>query len=121
MPLRWLAEDEKHPVRPDLPVLRHLTFTEVHAIELGVYIGLLAFFAVRIGRTGEIMTLLIGIVRFTMSDGRAKSGATKVTHRIGFHDVRKEPQYFGAGFLFVFGPAMVGVRVWSAFGLGTFV
>ena len=121
MPFRWLEEDDKHPVRLDLPVFRHLTFTEVHAIELGVYLGLLAFFAVQAGRTGEIMTLLIGIVRFTMSDGRAKSGATKATHRIGFHDVRSEPQYFGAGFLFVYGPAMIGVRVWSALGFPALV
>lgn len=52
MPLRWLPEDDGHPVRPDLPVLHHLTFTEVHALELGAYLGLLAFFAVRVGMEG---------------------------------------------------------------------
>lgn len=121
MPLRWLDEDDEHPVRPDLPTLRHLTFTEVHAIELGIYIALLAFFAVQTGHTGEIMTLLFGIVRFTMSDGRSKSGASNATHRMGFHDVRAEPQYFGAGFLAAYVPATIVLRAWAFLGLGAFV
>lgn len=105
MPLSWLEEDDEHPVRPDLPVARHLTFTETHAIELGGYIGLLAFFGLTLGQGEQILTLLVGVVRFTMSDGRAKGGASKLTHRMGFHDVRQEPQYFGAGFLLAFGLA----------------
>lgn len=121
MPLRWLAEDDTHPVRPDLPVFRHLTFTEVHSLELGAYIGLLAFFALRVGAGGELLTLLFAIVRFTMSDGSAKAGATKATHRLGFHDVREEPPYFGAGVLFAFALAVVGTRVWSILGLGPIV
>ncbi|MFB6068541.1 MAG: hypothetical protein ABEJ90_01275 [Halobacterium sp.] len=112
MPLRWLAEDDDHPVRPDLPVFRHLTFTEVHSLELGAYVGLLVFFAVQAGAEGQAVTLLIAIVRFTMSDGRAKAGATKVTHRLGFHDVRQEPPYFGAGVLLAYGLITVATRVW---------
>lgn len=112
MSLRWLPEDDTHPVRPDLPVARHLTFTEAHAIELGVYIALLAYFGIELGQGEQILTLLVGIVRFTMSDGRAKGGASKVTHRMGFHDVREEPPYFGAGFLAAFGLAalLLGLR-----------
>ena len=118
MPFRWLAEDDEHPVRPDLPVARHLTFTEVHSLELGIYIGLFAFFATRFGYGGEVVMLLFGVIRFVMSDGRAKAGATMANHRIGFHDVRQEPPYFGAGFLLAFGVALVGIRVWSLVGLG---
>lgn len=113
MPLRWLPEDDDHPIRPDLPVVRHLTFTEVHAIELGIYVGLLAFFALQFGYGGEVITLLIAITRFTISDGKAKCGATKSTHRLGFHDVRVEPQYFGAGFLLAFGAVFLATRIWS--------
>jgi hypothetical protein len=113
MPLRWLAEDDTHPVRPDLPVFRHLTFTEVHSLELGVYVGLLVFFAIQVGAEGEAVTLLIAITRFTISDGRAKAGATKVTHRLGFHDVREEPPYFGAGLLLSFVTVSVVSRVWA--------
>ena len=118
MPLRWLEEDDSHPIRPDLPVFRHLTFTEVHAVELGAYIGLLAYFSVQAGFEGQILTLLFGIVRFVMSDGKAKAGATKANHRLGFHDVRQEPPYFGAGFLFAFVMVAIGVRVWTLLGLG---
>lgn len=121
MPFRWLAEDDTHPIRPDLPVARHLTFTEVHALELGLYIGLLAYFGAQAGETGAVVTLLIGIARFVMSDGRARSDRTESTHRLGFHDVRKEPPYFGAGFLLAFAGAAVGVALWSALGLGPIV
>lgn len=118
MPLAWLPEDDTHPVRPDLPVFRHLTFTEVHSLELGIYIGLFAYFALLVGAAGALVTVLVSIVRFTISDGRAKRGATKATHRIGFHDVRQEPPYFGAGFLFAFALAVVGGRLWVVFDLG---
>lgn len=112
MAVRWLPEDDSHPVRPDLPVARHLTFTEVHALELGIYVGLLSYFAVELGFGGQVVTLLIAITRFTISDGKAKSGATKSTHRIGFHDVRLEPQYFGAGFLGAFAGFFAVMDVW---------
>lgn len=113
MPLSWLPEDDTHPIRPDLPVVRHLTFTEAHAIELGIYVGLLAYFAVQFGLAGEAITLLIAITRFTISDGKARCGATKSTHRIGFHDVRLEPQYFGAGFLLAFAGFYAVAELWG--------
>lgn len=118
MPLTWLPEDDTHPVRPDLPVLRHLTFTEVHSLELGIYIGLFAYFALLIGSGGVVVTVLVSIVRFTISDGRAKRGATRATHRLGFHDVRQEPPYFGAGVLFAFAAAVVVGQLWVLFELG---
>lgn len=118
MSLRWLAEDDAHPVRPDLPIVRHFTFAEAHALELGAYVGLLAFFGLRLGRAGEVLTLSIAVVRFAMSDGRASAGAGKATHRLGFHDVRLEPPYFGAGFLLSLCAAVVGARAWSMLGLG---
>lgn len=118
MAMRWLPEDETHPVRPDVPVFRHLTFTEVHAIELGVYVGLLAFFGLQFGRGGEVVTLLIAITRFTISDGKAKSGATESSHRLGFHDVRLEPQYFGAGVLLGFAVISIGTTLWPLINVG---
>lgn len=121
MSLRWLEEDDKHPIRPDLPVFRHLTFTEVHALELGAYLGLLGFFAIGVGLEGEVVTLLIGITRFTLSDGRAKASESTMDHRMGFHDVREEPQYFGAGFLIAFGLIAANTAVWNALGLGATV
>jgi hypothetical protein len=118
MSTRWLPEDDKHPIRPDLPVFRHITFTEVHAIELGIYIGLLAYFATQFGYGEAIITLLISITRFTISDGKAKTGSSTAGHRMGFHDVRQEPQYFGAGFLFAFAAAAVGTAIWGLLELG---
>jgi len=121
MPFAWLPEDDTHPVRPDLPVTRHLTFTEVHALELGIYIGLFAFFALQVGYGETIVTLFVSIIRFTMSDGRAKAGATRANHRIGFHDVRQEPPYFGAGVLLALAVAVVGSRLFELLELGPLV
>lgn len=118
MPLTWLPEDDTHPVRPDVPVARHLTFTEVHALELGIYIGLFAFFALQLGYGEAIVTLFISIIRFTMSDGKAKAGGTRATHRMGFHDVRQEPPYFGAGVLMALAVAVVGSRLYRLLDIG---
>ena len=118
MPFAWLPEDDTHPIRPDLPVFRHLTFTEVHSLELGIYVGLLVYFGLLVGTAGAMVTLLVSIVRFTISDGKAKGGATKAAHRIGFHDVRQEPPYFGAGVVFAFAAAVVVGRLWVVFDLG---
>jgi hypothetical protein len=121
MPLAWLPEDDTHPVRPDLPIARHFTFTEAHALELGIYIGLFAFFAVQWGYGEAIITLFISIIRFTMSDGKAKAGGTRATHRMGFHDVRQEPPYFGTGVVLTVAVAFVASRVWRVLELGTVV
>lgn len=118
MQLSWLEEDDDHPVRPDLPVTRHLTFTEVHALELGAYIGLLAYFGIDIGMEAQIVTLLIGIARFTFSDGKAKASQSKLAHRMGFHDVREEPPYFGAGVIIAFVLTAIAVEIWALSGLG---
>lgn len=118
MPLQWLEEDDTHPIRPDLPVFRHLTFTEVHSLELGTYIGAFGYFALQFGYGGELIVLLFGLIRYTMGDAKAKAGKSPVTHNIGFHDVREEPPYFGAGFIFGFLAVVVGLRVWSVLGLG---
>lgn len=118
MPLRWLEEDDTHPVRPDLPVFRHLTFTEVHSLELGVYLGLLVYFLLNLGGEGAVVTILVGIVHYIIGDGRAKAGATRVTHNLGFHDVRQEPPYFGAGAISGFVLIVAVNRVWSVLGLG---
>ncbi len=124
MSITWLAADDAHPVRPDVAVFRHLSYTEVHAIELGIYLGLLAFYALGYGYGGEMVTLLVGITRFAISDGKSKTQAKPPTatrgrraiHRLGFHDVREEPQYFGAGFLLGLGTLVVGSTAWDLLG-----
>lgn len=118
MPIGWLPEDDTHPVRPDLPVVRHLTFTEAHALEIGGYVGVLSYFGVHVNMEGAVFLLLLSIARFVVSDGRASAGATTAVHRMGFHDVRKEPQYFGATVLVAFVLMVVLVDIWSALGLG---
>jgi hypothetical protein len=121
MEVQWLPGDDRHPIRPDLPVLRHLTFTEVHALELGAYVGLLAYFATRYGYGGEVVVLLLAITRYTISAGRATACRRPEAHRLGFHDVRSEPPYFGAGFLGGFVAVAVGVRLWRLLDLGPIV
>lgn len=121
MGVQWLAGDTRHPVRPDLPVVRHLTFTEVHALELGAYVGLLAYFATRYGYGGEVVVLLLAITRFTISTGKTAACRRPDAHRLGFHDVRQEPPYFGAGFLGAFVAIAVGIQLWRLFDLGPIV
>ena len=41
--VEWLPETKKNPPRPNLPILRHLTWTESHAALLGASFGLLVF------------------------------------------------------------------------------
>lgn len=92
-----LPEDDEHPVRPDLPVLRHLTFTEAHALEIGVYLALFLYFGQTIGLGGEAFTVVIAAVRTVISDEKSRGTQTRCDHGVGFHDAREEPPYFGTG------------------------
>lgn len=91
----WLPADESHPPRPDLPVLRHLTYTEAHAIELGGYIGLLLAAALALDMAGAALTFALAITRRATSGRKASGDDTPCEHSLGLHDARAEPHYFG--------------------------
>lgn len=91
-----LPGDKTHPPRPNLPVLRHLTFTEIHAMELGLYFAVIVVVAIELGAEGAVVPLAVVVGRKLVSDRRAGGAKTDCDHGLGFHDARAEPQYFGA-------------------------
>lgn len=91
----WLPPDTVHPPRPDVPVLRHLTFTEIHALELGVYLGFLIVWGLSMNQAGTVFMLAVMAGRKIISHRRSKGDGTTCDHDIGFHDAIAEPQYFG--------------------------
>lgn len=84
----YLPPDEDHPPRVDLPLVRHLTFEEVHAMELGVYLGVLLAWGAILGQHEAAFALAALAARSVMSRRNGNRG-------IGFHDAREEPWYFG--------------------------
>lgn len=97
------ADSDDHPPRPDLPVIRHLTYTEMHAMELGVAFAAFIFFGLAVGRTADVFAIVLVVARIIISDRRAKGDSTKCQHRLGFHDIRGEPWYFTNATLVTFG------------------
>lgn len=53
----WLPEDDTHPIRPDLPWLRHFTFREGHGVELGLWLGLASGFFLSQGETAVALAV----------------------------------------------------------------
>lgn len=99
----YLPSDEMHPPRLDLPIIRHLTYSETHAFELGIYFGLVIVWAMTLGQEIAAFTLLLAIIRKVTTKTKKNDERSAVVHDIGFHDVRKEPPYFGAGTVIVVG------------------
>ena len=93
--VEWLEPDKTHPPRPDTPILRHFTFTEAHAVELGVYLGLFVVWALSMNQNGAAFSITVGAFRKVMSRQRSVGGGTPCDHDIGFHDAVEEPHYFG--------------------------
>lgn len=75
------------------------TFTSLHALELGIYVGMMGYFMVSIGYAGEVVTFLLAVARIAQSEWRVKTGSSRAKHRIGVHDLRKKPIVFGVGVL----------------------
>lgn len=93
--MKFLDPDRRHPPRPDWPVFRHLTFTEVHAMELGLYFGLFIVWSMVLGTQQMAFGLAAVVARKIVSHRRKKGTSTECDHDVGFHDVVDEPHYFG--------------------------
>lgn len=91
----WLPAEGDYPPRPDTPILRHLTFTEIHAVELGFYLGLLVVWALTLNESSAAFALVVSAARKIMSRRRMRDEAEDCDHDVGFHDAVAEPQYFG--------------------------
>lgn len=91
----YLPPDDEHPPRLNVPILRHLTYTEAHSAELGLYFGLILVWAaildLQLIAFGLTAMLARKIISFRRRDDPSKRG----THDLGFHDVIQDPWYFG--------------------------
>lgn len=101
----WLPGDDDHPPRPNVPIVRHLTYDEIHAFQLGL-VGLPvgAAFVLDAAEIALWFTIaLMGIV-FGVSHLEETNGARQATGVIA-----EEPWYFLSGY-FLF----IAVGAWSA-------
>lgn len=92
----YLPPDGDHPPRLDVPILRHLTFTELHAAELGTYLGFLIVWSMVIGQQFVVLLLVVAAGRKIISRQNRQDPRRSCDHDVGFHDVIAEPAYFGA-------------------------
>lgn len=92
--VEWLSETDKHPLRPDVPFFRHLTWTELHAALLGAPFGLMVYWSQVLGRSGVAFGLAVTIAQLILGEGQRRSKRSKCEHRIGKHDIEQEPWYF---------------------------
>lgn len=108
------APPDVHPVLAGRPFVHHLTFTRLHALELGVYFGALAYIIVwSFSQSGEGVTvvmgnpervlgvILVGVLRVAVSEWRVGRNGTAATHRLGLHDILHAPVSFVITGLFV--------------------
>lgn len=107
LPFDVLPEDSHHPVRPDLPFLRHLTFAEGHAIEIGIGVGVVLYVAAGIGMLEAAFPIALGVLRIALglrrrrsrpkAEGRTRrerATNTSCDHTLGIHDIQSDPWYF---------------------------
>lgn len=81
------------PIRPDLPWLRNLSFTKIHAMQLGFGITLLAYLGIALGFEGAAVALLYLSARRIMSHRDVKDVNSACEHKMGFHDLKQKPWY----------------------------
>jgi len=111
LPGEWLPEDKRHPIRPDWPWFRHLTFAEGHAIEIGIGIAVLLYLAATVGELGAAFPILLYTVRVAIGKKREKGKKTECDHTLGIHDIRSDPWYFVMAALVTAG-VLLGVLGW---------
>jgi len=94
--VEWLPETDEYPPRPDVAILRHLTWTESHAAVLGGSFAFLVYWGMALGRGGVVFGVAVTVAQLILGEGQRKSKRSKCEHRIGVHDLREEPWYFAA-------------------------
>lgn len=100
LPGAWLPGDGTHPLRPDAPILRHLTFTEAHAVEMGIGLTVFLYVAVAMGVFASAWPVALFVIRTAVGQKRKQGTSTDCNHTIGLHDIRSDPWYFVvAGFV----------------------
>jgi hypothetical protein len=92
--IRWLAETRHRPVRPNLPWLRNLSWVKLHALQLGVGVGVFVAFAVAFGFPGAVVGVAYMVGDFVFARRRQYNPDSPCNHGIGAHDIKEKPWYF---------------------------
>lgn len=96
--IEWLPEEVNidgsgRPVRPDLPWLRNLSWTKLHAMQIGVALGIIIYWGQLLNYGGVVFGLVIAFIQIILGHRQKKSSRTGCTHSVGFHDVKHKPWY----------------------------
>ena len=92
--IELLPEGEDHPIRPDLPWLRNLTWVKIHAMQLGFGFALTAYLSLLFGFNGAVVGLLVMVGEFILSERERRDPDSMCDHGLGAHDMREKPWYF---------------------------
>lgn len=96
--IEWLPEEVNsdgsgHPIRPDLPWLRNLTWTKIHAMQIGAALGIIIYWGQLLNYGGVVFGLVIISIEIVFGIRQKHSHKTKCNHSVGLHDVRNKPWY----------------------------
>lgn len=98
-----LEATRDRPIRPNLPWLRNMSHTKVHALILGVPLGLLVTFGYVWGEQGAVVGLGAYVIQYLFGRRQKKSKPSTCEHNIGAHDAVRKPWYFFASVLLTIG------------------
>lgn len=89
-----LPADSKHPPRPDVPILRHLTYREAHLFEIGIWPGIAFGMMLIMGDMGAALALVAVIRRKMQNKNQEEDNADALKGYV------KDGWYLGTGALF---------------------
>lgn len=91
--MKLLPETDDRPVRPDLPWLRNLSWTKIHALQIGFFVGLLVCWGVALDQQIAVFAVVLYLVQYAIG-GRVVKSDRQCDHNLGIHDLRLKPWYF---------------------------
>ena len=115
MAVRLLPEETDpdgtgRPLRPDLPWLRNLSWTKVHAMQLGFGFAILVYWGLALGAVGAAFGLAVLVAEFVLGEAQEQTDRSLCDHDLGFHDVAQKPWYFLSAAVVVYG---VMAAIWG--------
>jgi hypothetical protein len=85
------------PPRPDLPYLRDVSWFHVHAVTIGIMVGLGLYWTASYSTNGALLGSSSIIVQYVLGRIQKNRDWDKCDHEIGWHDIRKKPAFVFVG------------------------
>ena len=106
-PVEWLEPHRRNhdpngyarPLRPDIPILRNLSYIKYHALQIGMFGALFVYWSFSLGYTETGFVVAAFLVRTALGIREKKDPDRKCQHNVGLHDIRTKPWYFASSFL----------------------